>query len=1175
MTWYNSGDVPIYSTDVDSNGDGYLAFMFLSDSSFEYEGAYIDNVEVTGSPYLYDETVYVSLAAGDETQVTFPEFEGVEGYDDYTIQICCESPEDSVPGNDCASLAFNNNAPIYNTRTGKGFATIQAGIDDVDTLPGDTIKVQCGDYVEDLAIWKDITVSGEPCCTNLDGVVVIVGDGATFENFFVNPSTEFNVSKAAISVYANGVTVRHNIVSIHGATNATVKGIHVWASPSDFKEEIEISNNTVLNVKNAGGTGGGGDDDDDDDDDDDFFFDFENSDGGWVPTASWDPVGDWEWTNTYDVSNWVPGEYPSDEIPPSTAHSGTGLWGTVMYAAYTNANGYSYLTKTFDFSSLTNAELSFWSWENLFGDWDYAEVYVNGVLEYGPSYDSDTPYWKEVVLDLSAYDGLSSVEIEFSMYATSVVAYGGWYIDDVEIESTVMANGGDYGGAVGIMVQGAVWDVDVLDNEVVDVHSPGWSHGIEITPTAEDPVETHFQADLYFAEDFTGVATGALPTGWTKTPATTNWGAYPSANAGGVSPEMRFYYSPSSTDDFYIITPEIDTSNFDSLDFQFKHQINHYTTPYTLKVVSIAGGTEYLIDSWDPSASTTATTETYTLTDASHGVGAVDFQLAWVFSGYSFNINYWYVDDIVLEGSYDYIETVYPWPKDAMVEGNYLARISRGPGYDYDESPVYPGIMLTIDYATLPQYGPTPADASQVTVLHNYFDMECYQNSLAILNMDLEHVLIAHNNFFAAPNGPGSFDPTNTSLMAIDPFTGEVADGFGSKIVVFGEVNFDHWIGLNAKGPTAYVAEAGQNIVFDVDGSWAKDLDGVYTPHILWKFGDGIYSQDPVIGHTFASPGTYEGYLQLRGGNLPEYWQPECDIIDIPGWSNMMYDWNYFTVTVTSPGAPLAANAGGGSLSEYEVSNGKELTLSGSASGGTAPYTYSWNLGDGRTIQGQNPTVIYYLDEENPVTETYTVSLTVTDSNYDVSTDTATVTVLAPGEILVTISAPKNAGVGSTVYFTGKATGGTTPYSYTWTFGDGATSTQVNPYHIYENAGEYTVTLKVKDATGKEKTTTRTISIEGESSSTGCVIQSVKGGLMVKATISAGDEQATWSISVEGRTFIGGSASGTIAPNTVKTVKLPFTLGFGKADITVTAGTKTQQYTAFMLGPFFLGLQQA
>jgi hypothetical protein len=159
------------------------------------------------------------------------------------------------------------------------------------------------------------------------------------------------------------------------------------------------------------------------------FYDFEADNGGWIPTADWDPVGDWEWTDSYDVSNYV-----GAHTPPPTAYSGDGLWGTIIYDDYTNAGGTSYLSQTFDWSSVApgDATLTFYQWVDLFGSWDYGEVFVNGVSEYYVDTYNPTA-WQYVSLDLSAYAGLSSVTIEFAMYTSTVVEYAGWYIDDVDV----------------------------------------------------------------------------------------------------------------------------------------------------------------------------------------------------------------------------------------------------------------------------------------------------------------------------------------------------------------------------------------------------------------------------------------------------------------------------------------------------------------------------------------------------------------------------------------------------------------------------------------------------------------------------------------------------------------------------------------------------------------------
>jgi hypothetical protein len=92
--------------------------------------------------------------------------------------------------------------------------------------------------------------------------------------------------------------------------------------------------------------------------------DFEQNDGGWIPSSNWtNPLGDFQWTNTYNAANYVVGGYPASEFPPPTAHSGTGLWGTVIYGPYSNAGGFSYLTKELSFSGISNPQMRFWSWK--------------------------------------------------------------------------------------------------------------------------------------------------------------------------------------------------------------------------------------------------------------------------------------------------------------------------------------------------------------------------------------------------------------------------------------------------------------------------------------------------------------------------------------------------------------------------------------------------------------------------------------------------------------------------------------------------------------------------------------------------------------------------------------------------------------------------------------------
>lgn len=51
--------------------------------------------------------------------------------------------------------------------------------------------------------------------------------------------------------------------------------------------------------------------------------------------------------------------------------------------------------------------------------------------------------------------------------------------------------------------------------------------------------------------------------------------------------------------------------------------------------------------------------------------------------------------------------------------------------------------------------------------------------------------------------------------------------------------------------------------------------------------------------------------------------------------------------------------------------------------------------------------------------------------------------------------------------------------SYLWDFGDGNTSSEANPVHLYRESGTYDVTLTVTDADGKADTSLQTLQVQG------------------------------------------------------------------------------------------------
>jgi|GEM_PF-6117207 len=67
-----------------------------------------------------------------------------------------------------------------------------------------------------------------------------------------------------------------------------------------------------------------------------------------------------------------------------------------------------------------------------------------------------------------------------------------------------------------------------------------------------------------------------------------------------------------------------------------------------------------------------------------------------------------------------------------------------------------------------------------------------------------------------------------------------------------------------------------------------------------------------------------------------------------------------------------------------------------------------------------------------------------------------------PDPLAVTITCDHSSGqTDHIVQFSGLVSGGTTPYAYSWHFGDGATSTMANPVHAYSTVGNFTADLTV------------------------------------------------------------------------------------------------------------------
>lgn len=199
---------------------------------------------------------------------------------------------------------------------------------------------------------------------------------------------------------------------------------------------------------------------------------------------------------------------------------------------------------------------------------------------------------------------------------------------------------------------------------------------------------------------------------------------------------------------------------------------------------------------------------------------------------------------------------------------------------------------------------------------------------------------------------------------------------------------------------------------------------------------------------------------------------------------------------------PLSATA---SASKTTGNAPLATTFTGSATGGTSPYTYSWNFGDGSvTSSAQNPSHTYMT------AGTYTATVTVTDSASPANTATSSVQIIVNsvgGNLTATASGlPTSGQIPLTTSFTGSATGGTPPYSYSWNFGDGsAMSSAQNPAHTYSTAGTYTATLTVTDSENPSKNVSASVTV------TASPINGTVPSAPQNVTAAAGNGQVTLS----------------------------------------------------------------
>ena len=212
----------------------------------------------------------------------------------------------------------------------------------------------------------------------------------------------------------------------------------------------------------------------------------------------------------------------------------------------------------------------------------------------------------------------------------------------------------------------------------------------------------------------------------------------------------------------------------------------------------------------------------------------------------------------------------------------------------------------------------------------------------------------------------------------------------------------------------------------------------------LWNFGDGVTSTLQNPSHTYTAAGNFTVSLNITNsfGCTKNFPQP-----------------NY--VTINTGVTAAFTNTAPSSCAAPQTINFQNQST------GTGTLSYQWFYGDGGTSLGIAPPYTYTAPGS------YLVQLVVTNSTGCTDTFTNPNPIII-GTVNADFTVPPNTCVGTALSIIN--TSAPTPVSAAWSFGDGTTSTVLNPVKTYTTAGTYNITL-VSDFGGCQVTQVHPITV--------------------------------------------------------------------------------------------------
>jgi gliding motility-associated-like protein len=223
----------------------------------------------------------------------------------------------------------------------------------------------------------------------------------------------------------------------------------------------------------------------------------------------------------------------------------------------------------------------------------------------------------------------------------------------------------------------------------------------------------------------------------------------------------------------------------------------------------------------------------------------------------------------------------------------------------------------------------------------------------------------------------------------------------------------------------------------------------------IWLFGDGSISMEQHPTHIYNLAGSFDVNLLITDDN-------GCE-------NDNDYNFEPATIDVfNNPVADFVVDEPTGCQYPHEVNFVNTTSIPGTPNVDEVITGWQWDFGDGHSSTEKNPTHIY----EN----TGSYSVTLKADGGDCSDEIKkTDIVIVYNNSLDFDADKKKVCLGETVRFSDLSTNVKT---WKWYFGDGHTSNQQNPQHVYDSEGLFTVRLDVEFNNGCESTLTKEELIE-------------------------------------------------------------------------------------------------